>query len=73
MNDEVDQKDHKSMYLDDYLDSMPDLEDTTSTGTSMHDQPGVTPANTTISTDTEVAGDMLNLSMGASDVPESHW
>ena len=72
MNDEVDQKDHESMYLDDYPDSMLDLEDTTSTGTSMHDQPRATPTNTTISTDTEVVGDMLNLSMGASDVPESH-
>ena len=60
------------MYLDDYLDSMPDLEDTTSTGTSVHDQPRTTPANSTISTDTEAVGDMLNLSMGASDVPESH-
>ena len=72
MNDEVDQKDHESMYLDDYLDSMLDLEDTTSTGTSMHDQPGVIPANTMMSTDTEAAGGMLNLSMGASDVLESH-
>ena len=30
-NDEVDQKDHEAMYLEDYLDSMPDLEDNSST------------------------------------------
>ena len=31
-NDELDQKDHEAMYLEDYPDSMPDLEDTSSTG-----------------------------------------
>ena len=51
---------------------MPDLEDTASTRVPVQDQPGATPANTMISTDTEAVGDMLNLSMGASDAPESH-
>ena len=36
-NDVVDQKDHKSMYLEDYLEDMPDLEETMSTGTSVYD------------------------------------
>ena len=35
-NDAVDQKDHESMYLDDYLEDMLDLEETMSTGTSVH-------------------------------------
>ena len=72
-NDEVDQKDHEAMYLEDYPDSMPDLEDTSSTGAPVQDHPGATPANTTISTDTEAVGNMLNLSMGTSDALESHW
>ena len=60
------------MYLEDYLDNMLDLEDTSNTGAPVLDQPRATPANTTISTDTEAAGNMLNLIMGTSDVPESH-
>ena len=36
-NDAVDQKDHESMYLEDYLEDMPDLEETMSTGTSVYD------------------------------------
>ena len=35
MNDEVDQKDHEVMYLEDYPDNMPDLEDTLSAGVSV--------------------------------------
>ena len=35
-NDAVDQKDHESIYLDNYLEDMPDLEETMSMGTSIH-------------------------------------
>ena len=69
----MDRKDHEEMYLEDYLDDVPDLEDTSSVEVLVQDQLGVTPANTTISTDTEAAGDMLNLSMGTSVAPESDW
>ena len=41
-------------------------------GVPLSQYTGATPANTTISTDTEAVGGMLNLSMGTSDVPESH-
>ena len=71
-NDAVDQKDHESMYLEDYPEDMPDLEETRSTGTSVYDRLGTTPANTTMSTDTEAAGDMFNLSMGPPELPEPH-
>ena len=71
-NDAVDQKDHESMYLEDYPEDMLDLEETMSTGTSVYDQLGATPANTTMSTDTEAAGDMFNLSMGPPEMPEPH-
>ena len=71
-NDAVDQKDHESMYLEDYPEDMPDLEETMSTGTSVYDRLGVTPANTMMSTDTEAAGDMFNLSMGPPEMPEPH-
>ena len=47
-NDAVDQKDHESMYLEDYPEDMPDLEETMSTGTSVYDRLGATPANTTM-------------------------
>ena len=72
-NDAVDQKDHESMYLEDYPEDMPDLEETMSTGTSVYDWLGATPANTTMSTDTEAAGDMFNLSMGPPEMLEPHW
>ena len=62
VNDEVDRKDHEEMYLEDYLDDVPDLEDTSSVEVSVQDRLGATPANTTISTDMEATGDMLNLS-----------
>ena len=71
VNDEVDRKDHEEMYLEDYPDDVPDLEDTSSVEVLVQDRLGATPANTTISTDTEAAGDMLNLSMGTSVAPES--
>ena len=67
----MDWKDHEEMYLEDYPDDVPDLEDTSSVEVLVQDQLGATPANTTISTDTEAAGDMLNLSMGTSVAPES--
>ena len=60
------------MYLEDYPDDVPDLEDTSSIEVSVQDWLGVTPTNTTISTDTEAVGDMLNLSMGTSIAPESY-
>ena len=72
VNDEVDWKDHEEMYLEDYPDDVPDLEDTSSVEVSVQDRLGVTLANTTISTDTEAIGDMLNLSMGTSIAPESY-
>ena len=43
-----------------------------STGTSVYDRLGSTPANTTMSTDTEAAGDMFNLSMGPPEMLELH-
>ena len=70
MNNAVDQIDHKSMYLADYPDEMPDLEKTASIDTSVYDHLGATQANTTISTDTDAASDMLNLSMGPPEKPE---
>ena len=71
LNDEVDWKDHEEMYLEDYPDDVPDLEDTSSIEVSVQDRLGATPANTTISTDMEATGDMLNLSMGTLVAPES--
>ena len=68
----MDQKDHEEMYLEDYPDDVLDLEDTSSVEVSVQDWLGATPANTTISTDTEATGDMLNLSMGMSIAPESY-
>ena len=72
VNNEVDWKDHEEMYLEDYPDDVLDLEDTSSAEVLVQDQLGVMPANTTISTDTEAMGDMLNLSMGMSIAPESY-
>ena len=60
------------MYLEDYLDDVPDLEDTSNIKVSVQDQLGAMPANTTISTDMEATGDMLNLSIGTSIAPESY-
>ena len=55
--------------LDDYPDDIPYLEESESINTSVYDWLGATPASTTISTDTEAAGDMLNLSMGLPELP----
>ena len=68
----MDWKDHEEMYLEDHPDDVPDLEDTSSVEVSVQDRLGAMPTNTTISTDTEAAGDMLNLSMGTSFAPESY-
>ena len=73
MNDAVDQKYHESMYLEDYIEDMLDLEETMSTSTSVYDRLRATPANTMMSTDIEAAGDMFNLSMWTPDMPEPHW
>ena len=65
--DAIDKKDHEAMYPkadDDYLDDMSDLEESDSVNTLVYDRLGATPASTTIGTDIEVAGDMLNLNMG---------
>ena len=61
------------MYLEDYPDDVADLEDASSIEVSVQDWLGAMPANTTISTDMEAAGDMLNLSMGMSIGPGSYW
>ena len=54
---------------DDPLGHPPDLEESDSVNTSVYDQLEATPASTTISTDTEVASDMLNLTMGQLEPP----
>ena len=68
----MDREDHEEMYLVDYPDDVPDLEDTSSIEVSVQDWLGAMPANTTISTDTEAMGDMLDLSMGMSIASESY-
>ena len=68
----MDRKDHEEMYLGDYPDDVPDLGDTSSIEVSVQDHLRATPAYTTISTDTEAVGDMLNLSMGMSIALESY-
>ena len=73
--DALDKIDHEVLYseeLDDYPDDIPDLEDSESMNTSVYDWLGATPASTTVSTDTEAAGDMLNLSMGLLELLASH-
>ena len=69
--DDADKKDHEALYseLDDYPDDILDLEESKSVHTSVYDWLGATSASTNISTDTEAAGDMLNLSMGPPDLP----
>ena len=54
---------------DDLLGDPPDLEESDSVNTSVYDRLEATLASTTISTDTEVAGDMLNLTMGQPELP----
>ena len=70
--DKIDKIDHEAMYSDaedDLLGHPPDLEESDSVNTSVYNQLEATPASTAISTDTEVAGDMLNLTMGQPEVP----
>ena len=70
--DNIDKKDHEAMYSkvdDDYPANMPDLKESDSVNTSVYDRLGATPALTTISTDTEAASDMLNLTMGPPELP----
>ena len=70
--DKIDKIDHEAMYSDaedDPLGHPPDLEESDSVNTSVYDQLEVTPASTTISTDTEAVGDMLNLTMSQPELP----
>ena len=65
--DKIDKIDHEAMYSDaedDSLGDLPDLEESDSVNTLVYDQLEATPASTATSTDTEAAGDMLNLTMG---------
>ena len=52
------------MYLEDYLDNMPDLESAEELDSSVYDWLAATPASTTVSTDMEADDNMLGLSMG---------
>ena len=70
--DKIDKIDHEAMYSDaedDPSDGPPDLEETDSVNTSVYDWLGATLASTAISTDTEVAGEMHNLTMGPPELP----
>ena len=70
--DKIDKKDHEAMYSDaegDPLGDLPDLEESDSVNTSVYDRLEATLASTAISTDTEVASDMLNLTMGQLELP----
>ena len=70
--DNIDKTNHEALYddhLEDYPDEMPNLEDSDSVNTSLYDQQAATLASTIISTDTETAGGMLNLSMGPPELP----
>ena len=70
--DKIDKIDHEAMYSDaedDLSGGPPDLEETDSVNTSVYDWLEATPASTPISTDTEAAGDMLNLTMGQPELP----
>ena len=65
--DKIDKIDHEAMYSDaedDPLGDPSDLEESDSVNTSVYDWLEAMPASTAISTDTEAAGDMLNLTMG---------
>ena len=70
--DKIDKIDHEAIYSDaedDPLGHPPDLEESDSVNTLVYDRLEATPASTAISTDTEVAGDMLNLTMGQPELP----
>ena len=71
-DNDIDKRDHEALYddhLDDYPDEIPNLEDTDSVNISLYDRQAATPASTIISTDTEAARGMLNLSMGPPELP----
>ena len=70
--DKIDKIDHEAMYSDaedDLLGDPLDLEESDSVNTSVYDWLEATSASTAISTDTEVASDMLNLTMGQPELP----
>ena len=67
--DDVDKIDHEAMYLEDYSDDIPDLENTEDLNSSVYDRLGATLASTMVSTDTEVINDMFSLSMGPPEPP----
>ena len=70
--DKIDRIDHEAMYSnaeDDPSADTPDLEGSDSVNTLIYNSLEATPASTTISTDTEVAGDMLNLTVGQPELP----
>ena len=72
--DKIDKIDHEAMYSnaeDDPLGHPPDLEESDSVNTSVYDWLEATPASNAISTDTEAASDMLNLTMGQPQLPVS--
>ena len=56
---------------DSLSDSLPDLEETDSVNTVVYYWQGATPTSTAVSTDTETAGDMHNLTMGLPETPTS--
>ena len=65
--DKIDKIDHEAMYsnAEEDLSGGPlDLEETDSVNTLVYDRLEATPASTAISTNTEAAGDMLNLTIG---------
>ena len=70
--DKIDRIDHEAMYSnaeDNPLADTPDLEESDSVNTLVNDRLEATLTSTAISTDTEVAGDMLNLTMGQPELP----
>ena len=69
--DKIDKIDHEAMYSDAEDDPSADMpeEESDSVNTSVYDQVGATLASTVISTDTEAASDMLNLTMGQPELP----
>ena len=70
--DKINKIDYEAVYSDaedDLLGGPPDLEETDSVNTSVYDQLEATLASSAISTDTEAAGDMHNLTMGQSELP----
>ena len=72
IQDEIDKIGHEAMYSDaedNSLGHLPDLKESDSMNTSVYDWLEATPASTAINTDTEMAGDMLNPTMGQLEPP----